>query len=96
MVSKNNIKRIDIFKKLSLETGYSQNFSKKIIDELIDCLKKNIKNNNLILKNIGSFKIVKKKGRIGRNPKTMKKFLILPRNVIVFKSSKNLNSYLND
>ena len=93
---KYNIKRKDLFKKLSDEIGYSQNFSKKIIDDLIDCLKKNIKDNNLILKNFGSFKIKKKKERIGRNPKTKKQFIISPRRVVIFKSSKNLNLYLND
>ena len=93
---KNNIKKKDLFTRLSVEIGYSQNFSKKIIEDLIDCLKKNIKDNNLILKNLGSFKIVKKKERIGRNLKTKKEFIISPRNVVIFKSSKSLNSYLND
>ena len=93
---KNNIKKKDLFTRLSVEIGYSQNFSKKIIEDLIDCLKKNIKDNNLILKNLGSFKIVKKKERIGRNPKTKKEFIISPRNVVIFKSSRSLNSYLND
>ena len=96
MMLKNNIKKKDLFTRLSFEIGYSQSFSKKIIEDLIDCLKKNIKDNNLILKNLGSFKIVKKKERIGRNPKTKKEFIISPRNVVIFKSSKSLNSYLND
>tara|TARA_B100001059_G_scaffold229148_1_gene261304 strand:+ start:8319 stop:8609 length:291 start_codon:yes stop_codon:yes gene_type:complete len=96
MILKSNIKKKDLFKSLSVEIGYSQSFSKKIIEDLIDCLKKNIKDNNLILKNFGSFKIIKKKERIGRNPKTKKEFIILPRSVVTFKSSKKLNSYLND
>ena len=96
MMLKNNIKKKDLFTRLSVEIGYSQSFSKKIIEDLIDCLKKNIKDNNLILKNLGSFKIVKKKERIGRNPKTKKEFIISQRNVVIFKSSKSLNSYLND
>ena len=93
---KNNIKKKDLFTRLSVEIGYSQNFYKKIIKEIIKCLKKNIKDNNLILKNLGSFKIVKKKERIGRNPKNKKEFIISPRSVVIFKSSKSLNSYLND
>ena len=74
-----NLKKIDIIKNLSKKTGFSQNFSKKIIDDLLKILLINIKNGNFVLKNIGSFKVIFKKQRIGRNPKTKEEFVISKR-----------------
>ena len=64
----NNLKKIDIIKNLSKETGFSLNFSRKLINDLTDLVVQNIKSNNFNLKNLGSFKIIDKKERIGRNP----------------------------
>ena len=54
-----------------------------------------IKNNELVLKNIGTFKLSKKNERIGRNPKTKEEFLISKRKSIRFIVSKNLSKVLN-
>ena len=54
-----------------------------------------IKNNDLVLKNIGTFKLSKKNERIGRNPKTKEEFLISKRKSIRFIVSKNLSKVLN-
>ena len=67
-----NFTKKDISKFLSKKTGYSNSLSRKIIEDLIEILKNNIISNKLILKNIGSFKLINKKSRIGRNPKTQK------------------------
>ena len=45
--------------------------------------------------NFGSFKVVRKKSRIGRNPKTMEDVMISERNVLKFKSSKMILDYIN-
>ena len=50
---------------------------------------------NLVLKNIGTFKLSKKNERIGRNPKTKEEFLISKRKSIRFIVSKNLTKILN-
>ena len=47
-----NLKKIDIIKDLSIKTGYSSNYSKKVINELIDAILQSIKKGNLNLKNI--------------------------------------------
>ena len=73
---KNNLKKIDIIKNLSKKTGYSINFSKKIINELIGIISENLKTDNFNLKGLGSFKIISKRERLGRNPKTKEEFLI--------------------
>ena len=74
---KNNLRKIDLAKNLSKNYWFFHlNYSKKIIDDLIYCIKENIKNGKVNLKNIGIFKITNKKERIGRNPKTKKNLLI--------------------
>ena len=92
---KKDFKKIDLIKDLSLKTGYSQNYSKKIVDDLINIFIQNIKSGNLNLKNIGSFKVLNKKERIGRNPKTKEEFIITSRKSLSFTSSKKIIDNLN-
>ena len=90
-----NLKKIDIIKDLSNKIGYSSNHSKKIINDLVDVLLENIKHGHMNLKNIGSFKIILKKARTGRNPKTNKEYLISRRKSVSFSTSKSLLASLN-
>ena len=93
---KKKIKKIDLIKHLNSKIGYSNSFSKKLIDDLIKIINVNIKTGNLSLKNIGTFKILKKKERIGRNPKTGKTHLISSRKTISFTPSKRIIRKLNE
>ena len=92
---KTKYKKIDIIKNLSANTGFSNNLSKKLINDLLDTVIQNICLGNLNLKNIGSFKIIKKSQRIGRNPKTKEEFIITARNSISFIPSKKLLEIIN-
>ena len=83
-----NIKKENLIKSLSKKTGFSLNYSKKLINDLIDVILDNTKNGNFNLKNLGSFKIMHKKERIGRNPKTKEEFLISSRKSINFTRKK--------
>lgn len=91
-----NIKKENLIKSLSKKTGFSLNFSKKLINDLIDIILDNTKNGNFNLKNLGSFKIMYKKERIGRNPKTKEEFLISSRKSINFTPSKKISNKLNN
>ena len=51
----------------------------------------NIKKGDFNLKNIGTFKLIEKKEREGRNPMTGERFIISERKTVVFNSSKNMN-----
>ena len=93
---KKTINKLHLSFNLSKELGYSVNLSKKIIDNLIDKIIQNIKDDNFNLKNIGKFKIIQKKERIGRNPKTKEKFLISSRKSLSFTPSKNLKIDLDE
>ena len=74
-----NLKKIDLVKNINKKTGLSSSFIKKIIDDLLEIISENIRSGNFNLKNIGSFKLLYKKERLGRNPKTNKEFIIYPR-----------------
>ena len=93
---KNNIRRYDIAKDLHLKKGFSISLSKKIIDDFIEILILNIKESSLNLKGIGSFKVIQKHERIGRNPKTGKKHIIKARKSVSFIPSRNLSQNIND
>mgnify|MGYP006227829761 CR=1 FL=1 len=90
-----NITKIIFSKNISEKTGFPISFSKKIVDELLIIFAEMIKNNDLVLKNIGTFRLLKKNERIGRNPKTKEEFLISKRKSIKFIVSKNLSKVLN-
>ncbi len=87
---KNKIKKKDLVNIISSKTGLSQSFSKKVTDDLLRYININIANNNFIIKNLGTFKILKKKERLGRNPKTMKEYIISARKSVKFTPSQKL------
>ena len=85
----------DLIKDITFNTGLSSNVSKKIFNDLVNILIQNIKKGSLVLKNVGSFKIIEKKERIGRNPKTKKEFIISARKTVSFTPSKKIIENLN-
>ena len=91
----NTFKKKDLVKILSNQTGFSQNFTKKIIDSLIKIYIERIKKGYLNFKNLGTFKIIFKNERIGRNPKTKKEFIISARKTVSFTPSKKILKILD-
>ena len=89
-----NFKKENLIKDLSLKTGYPKNFSKKLVNDLIDIIINNIKLDNLNLKNIGTFKLIKKNQRVGRNPLTKEKFIISSRKSLSFTVSNRISKNL--
>ena len=94
-MSQNNLTKEDICIFLSRKKGYSVLYSKKIINNLIEILIEEIKENSFNLKNIGTFKILNKKERIGRNPRTKEIYKIKARKTLAFKPSTNLSRKIN-
>ena len=92
---KNNLTKNDLANKLTVSTGYSKIFSDKLVNDLVEIIVQNIRSGKFHLKNVGSFKLIFKKERIGRNPKTKKEFIISPRKQISFTLSKKIINNLN-
>jgi|TARA_Y100000389_G_scaffold188687_1_gene211548 integration host factor subunit alpha len=95
MLRDKNFTKNDLIKLLSIKTGFSKNISKKLIDDLLYILIQNLLEGKLVLKNFGVFKIIKKKKRIGRNPKTKEEFIINARKSLTFLPSKQMSDLLN-
>ena len=95
-MTKKNFNKDNFYKLLSEKTGFSVLLSKKIINDLIKIIIKEIKKENFNLINLGKFKIIAKKNRLGRNPKTKQTFIINKRKSISFIASKNFSQLLNE
>jgi integration host factor subunit alpha len=80
---------------LSKKTGFSNKFSKKLVNDFLNVITINIKTNRCVLKNLGTFKLINKKERLGRNPKTKKEYVISKRKVVSFIVSKEITKALN-
>ena len=93
---KGTLKKIDIVKVLKIKTGYSFRFCEKIINDLLEIFINEIISGNLNLKNVGSFNLIHKKKRMGRNPRTKEEYLISSRKTINFKPSKKITNKLNN
>ena len=95
-MTKKNFNKYNLYKLLSEKTGFSALLSKKIINDLIKTIIVEIKKENFNLVNLGKFKIILKKDRLGRNPKTKQTFIINKRKSISFIASKNFSQFLNE
>ena len=93
---KKNLTRKDLIKKLHQKLGFSKNFLSKITDDFFESLI-----NELIIKkkvkisSFGTFAVINKNERIGRNPKTKEEAIIDARRVISFRASKELKRRVN-
>ena len=91
-----NFTRKDLSNKIFNKLGFSKNYSSAFIDNFFEAISNKIsKTNKLKITNFGTFTVVTKKERIGRNPKTKVEAKILSRKVIKFKPSSLLKEKLN-
>ena len=93
--------RINLTKKEIINSIYMQlGFSKKICENIFEdffsiILEELITNKKVKIPKFGTFELRYKKGRIGRNPKTMEEKIITERNVILFKPSNIFKHFIN-
>ena len=93
---KKNITRRSLSNKIYQGLGFSKNFSLTFIDNFFETLQLElIKSSRVKISSFGTFKVVSKKERIGRNPKTKVEAIIRPRKVVKFKPSLLLKEKLN-
>ena len=97
MNDKKNISRENIADAINREFGFSRKECLDIVNDIIDIIIDGIIINNKVkIHNFGTFILRGKKSRIGRNPKTKEEVIIENRNVIIFKASKKVLSYINN
>jgi len=93
---KKNFTRKDLSNKIFKNVGFSKNLSSEIIDNFFEILTSEIiKSNKVKITSFGTFSVMHKKERIGRNPKTKIEAKISSRKVVKFKSSSLLKDEFN-
>ena len=95
-MSKKNFTRKDLSNKVYQNLGFSKNISSSIIDDFFESLVLELENfDNIKISSFGTFKIIDKKERMGRNPKTKVEAKIVARKVVKFKPSNAFKEKLN-
>ena len=95
MINK-NFTRKDLSNKIFKNLGFTKNVSSKIVDNFFEILiLEIIKSNKIKISSFGTFSVLNKKERIGRNPKTKIEAKICSRKVVKFKSSSLLKEKFN-
>ena len=93
---KKNFTKKDLTSKLHQKIGFSKNFTSSIIDNFFESLISELTNSNKIkISSFGTFKVIYKKERLGRNPKTKVEAKICSRKVVNFKPSSSIKEKIN-
>jgi len=94
---KKNFTRKDLSNNIFKNIGFSKNFSSKIIDSFFETLINYIiKFNKVKISTFGTFEVIKKRERIGRNPKTKEEAKISSRKIVKFKPSSIFKNKINN
>ena len=94
---KKNVTRKFLSNKIYQNLGFSKNYSSTIIDNFFETLiQELLKSNKIKISSFGTFKVINKKERIGRNPKTKVESVIISRKVVKFKPSLLVKEKLNN
>ena len=92
----NNFTRKDLSNKIHRNVGFSKNLSLKIVDDFFESIiLAIIKSNKIKISSFGTFSILNKKERMGRNPKTCVQAKIFSRKVVKFKPSLSFKKKIN-
>ena len=68
-----NITRDEIAETINLDFGLSKKDCLNLVNDIIEIIISGLENNQIVkIHNFGTFKLKRKKSRIGRNPKTKK------------------------
>ena len=95
-MGKKNLIRKDLADKVCKKIGFSKSVSLTIVDDLFETLiSELVKLNNIKISSFGTFKVMQKKERLGRNPKTKVEAKIIARKVVSFKPSLDTKNKLN-
>ena len=91
-----NFTRKNLSNNIYQNLGFSKNISSLIIDDFFESLiSELIKFNKIKITSFGTFEVIDKKERIGRNPKTKVEAKITARKVVKFIPSNTIKEKLN-
>ena len=89
--------KIEIVNSIADQIGYSKNRSSKIVETLLEIIKKSLESgDDVLISGFGKFCVKDKKARKGRNPATGEDMMLAPRRVVTFKCSGQLKDKINN
>tara|TARA_B100001123_G_C15320648_1_gene1027772 strand:- start:881 stop:1177 length:297 start_codon:yes stop_codon:yes gene_type:complete len=96
-MKRKNISKNNVLREIHSNLGIPIVFSGKILDSILEIITEGLnKNNKVKISGFGTFKIINKKSRIGRNPKSQELYTIKSRKVVSFYPSKEVRRKIND
>ena len=94
---RHNLTKADIITIIAEGTGLTKVETAAVVDGFVASLTYALKKGESVeLRGFGTFKVVLRKARRGRNPKTGEEILIPQRKAPVFRCSKEFKKYIND
>ena len=94
---KKNFTRKELSNNIFKRIGFSKNFSSVIVDDFFETMIQHlIKFEKIKISSFGTFQVINKKERIGRNPKTREEAKISSRKVVKFKPSSIFKKKINN
>ena len=92
-----NITRKKLYNKIHQNIGFSKNICSQIVDDFFELLVDElIKKKEVKISSFGTFKVMDKRERIGRNPKTKVVAKICARKIVKFKPSLKIKEKINN
>ena len=92
-----NFTRNKLAERINFKLGYSKEEAKEFIEVFLNYIKVNVNTKeNIKISKLASFKVISKKERVGRNPKTGQHAIISERKVVSCKFSKKLKNKINN
>ena len=92
-----NITRKKLYNKIHQNLGFSKNISSEIVDNFFELLiDELIKKKKVKISSFGTFEVIDKKERIGRNPKTKIVAKISARKIVKFRPSLKTKKKINN
>ena len=85
----------EFIKEYARQTGESQVRSKQLLEKVFEIVAANVEKSDVRMLPFGTFKLVTKKARTGRNPQTGKEIKIAAKKVVEFKISKAFKNQFN-
>ncbi|ANC34684.1 integration host factor subunit alpha [Anaplasma phagocytophilum] len=81
---------------INREIGLSREDSLAIVGEILDEMSSSlVRCGSLKISSFGIFKVIRKKERVGRNPKTLEKFVVEEHNTVTFCPSVTVKRFIN-
>ncbi len=95
-MKRDNLSKNYLLKKINYHFGFPRSFSKKILDYFFETIIEGLNRDGKVkLAGFGTFKVLNKKKRVGRNPKTKVEYSISSRRVVVFNPSSTIKKEIN-